>query len=43
METKETLSAREFCEIMFEGAMTTKEVLQRSIKNTLISTYRLRT
>lgn len=29
METKETLSAREFCEIMFEGAMTTKEVLQR--------------
>lgn len=26
---KQTLSAREFCKILFEGAMTTKEVLQR--------------
>lgn len=28
-KTKQALSAREFCEILFEGAMTTKEVLQR--------------
>ena len=29
VETKNTLSAREFCEVLFEGAMTTKEILQR--------------
>lgn len=27
-KTKQALSAREFCEVLLEGAMTTKEVLQ---------------